>query len=181
MLPGNEVREKRLIRTEPRRRNTRWFDSRYSGINKITKDGGSSGKSTRFPIAIRNDEVPTAVVSAYPHAPERPLSQAVIDNKEKNNLTSSSDSFHNAGADDPQFWKSKTAVALQPKAADPWRQYDKILVVKQGVSAIMARKLSAEGDTFAINETSGRDRESYLYMLRSIRHPVFLDIIEIFA
>ena len=72
---------------------------------------------------------------------------------------------------------------IQARRADPWKEYLRLLYVRQGCTATLACERSTksvDSRAFAIVETPIGEKKSHLSKLSSMRSPSFLDILEVY-
>lgn len=63
----------------------------------------------------------------------------------------------------------------------PWKQYKQCLHLEMGGSVIVASRVPATRDLFAVRPVSGPQAEEKLYMLRQLRHENLLASLELFV
>jgi hypothetical protein len=74
-------------------------------------------------------------------------------------------------------------LALLPKHQDPWRKYYPRLNVRQGAAAILAKRIPSDGELYAITESRGGNKQTYLQVLRELQQygpSLVVEVIETF-
>lgn len=74
-------------------------------------------------------------------------------------------------------------LALLPKHQDPWQKYYPRLNVRQGATAILAKRIPSDGELYAITEYRGGNKQTCLQVLRELQQygpPMVVEVIDTF-
>jgi hypothetical protein len=162
MIPGQE---ERLF---TRSRETKWFPKRKRATANI-------------PIKLPSTPLDTLKIGADPT--KTPEESTVGQVKDQGRHGRPRAPVRLDFIDNPETWTSRNPDLIQARPADPWEDYQPLGDIRQGGPATLACERSSKSEdcrAFAILKTSAGGKESHLVKLSSMRHPSFLDILQVY-